>query len=283
MQFEAQKTCFGAAETQGGPTPPLCRDCEIRYDCESEARNLHRSAQYERTLEKSPSQEKITRRVAERDRLNVLWEDTKAAETADRLRKERQPMKPLDVPYYQSVQQAQSFVGAYAINNPLSLQAGCTSEHLNMKGYMLTSVQGEEVPAPEDDDEKEEIMATEITKTGTSLAATGSKALKAVKRGASTAAVDEIGEELVDIATEVLPSDMVATLASSPEGRSVLKGGMALVLLHLSGTETLADYPGVESACTLELEAVSRDLVQPRLKKLRGSLGRLSALGRKKD
>lgn len=272
MQFEVQKTCFGGAEVRGGPTPSLCSQCEIRHDCENEARDLHRRAGYEEGNtegKKSLSKEKISRRVEERDRLNVLWEDTKAAKQAEQLRQARIPAghRQDTTLSYTGQDTTLSYAGSFTTGNPLQQKRP-------------------EVRDEEDEDfiDEETEMAQDTKKESTlasTLASTGSKALKAVKRGAATAAVDEIGEELVDIAKEVLPSDTVAVLAGSPEGRSLLKGGMALVLLHLSGTETLADYPGVESACTLELEAVSRDLVQPRLAKLRGSLGRLSALGRK--
>lgn len=90
--------------------------------------------------------------------------------------------------------------------------------------------------------------------------------MDALVHGAKTAAVDEIGNTLLTIA-KVLFGDSYPALAQTEDGQSVLKGITAGALMFgaIQAPGVIPAADGVVAACELQLEASSRDFLQPKL------------------
>ena len=119
-------------------------------------------------------------------------------------------------------------------------------------------------------------MATS-SKKEKGISSTLTMAKRAATHGAKVAATDEIGETLLVFARELTGHDF--TEKTDPVKNEVAKLVMA-TLLH-AATENF-DVPygdGVASACELQIEASTRDVIQPRLSQLRPLFERLARLG----
>lgn len=123
---------------------------------------------------------------------------------------------------------------------------------------------------------KEKKMATS-SKKEKGISSTLTMAKRAATHGAKVAATDEIGETLLVFARELTGHDF--TEKTDPVKNEVAKLVMA-TLLH-AATENF-DVPygdGVASACELQIEASTRDVIQPRLSQLRPLFEQLARLG----
>jgi len=124
---------------------------------------------------------------------------------------------------------------------------------------------------------EEKKMTTAKTTKEKTVSGTVQMARRAATHGAKVAAVDEIGETLLTFARELTGYDF--TDKGDPVKNEIAKMVMA-TLLH-AATENF-DVPygdGVAAACEMQIEASSRDVIQPRLQQLRPLFENLAKLG----
>jgi len=113
----------------------------------------------------------------------------------------------------------------------------------------------------------------------------------AVIHGGKVAAVDSIGEALLDGAKLIIGEDNLPEgFLSTKLGRDITKAVMATAVHAATTHEGLSEFipkeDAVGAACELQLEACARDLIQPNLAKLQPllmKLGRLGALAAESD
>lgn len=100
--------------------------------------------------------------------------------------------------------------------------------------------------------------------------------------GAQVAVADEAGELMLS-AAETLLGDAYPALLSTPDGKEIAKGITAVALLYATDTlpGVVPQEENVRVAAGLVLEAVARDVVQPRLKMLQPVLLQLASAGAK--
>lgn len=108
-------------------------------------------------------------------------------------------------------------------------------------------------------------------------------AKESLLHGVQVAGVDEASNLVIEAGSTVLGPEIVAMLSVVPAGRALIKGVGALTLSY---TAELGLLPGVDpslvqAGAALQLEAVSRDLVQPQLAKLTEMALRLATISKK--
>jgi len=105
----------------------------------------------------------------------------------------------------------------------------------------------------------------------------------AVIHGGSVAAVDSVGNALLDGAKLVMGDDFAPEFLETKLGRDITKAVMATAVHAAATHESLSEFipkeDAVAAACTLQLEACARDLIQPNLAKLQPLLVKLAKLG----
>ena len=104
--------------------------------------------------------------------------------------------------------------------------------------------------------------------------------LAAATRGGQTAAADEAGELILDVAYKLLGESEAPEILSDPNRIALVKFVLAAAIHHGSGKFDI--FPcgsGVQTACGLVMEATFRDFIQPRMEGIRAALGGLERVG----
>lgn len=102
----------------------------------------------------------------------------------------------------------------------------------------------------------------------------------AIKAGTQVAVADEAANAVMAVA-EVLVGDAFPDLAKTEAGRSVAKLVAATLLHHVAETTTfIPEAQATKAACSLVMQASSRDLIQPKLAALTPVLASLAAVGK---
>ncbi|MFA6049946.1 MAG: hypothetical protein WC761_01995 [Candidatus Paceibacterota bacterium] len=116
----------------------------------------------------------------------------------------------------------------------------------------------------------------------TSKASTMKAVKDALVHGSKVAVADEASNVMLS-AAKLLLGDAYPVLMSTPDGQEVAKGLTAIALMYATDVlpGVIPQEDAVRTASTLVLEAVSRDLVQPRLAALQPVLMQLAAAGAK--
>jgi len=121
------------------------------------------------------------------------------------------------------------------------------------------------------------IMSTEVLKK--SKKSTTQMIKESALHGVKVAAVDEVGETFLDVGKELLGELVPKEVFDTESGRALTKAVTAVLLYHFNGT-MLENIEGLDTACSLQIEASSRDLGQPLMKKLKPKLDKLARLGK---
>ena len=133
---------------------------------------------------------------------------------------------------------------------------------------------------------KKEDMKMDYERTPSPRKTTKTATMKAVKdalvHGTKVAVADEASNVML-MAAKLLLGDAYPVLMSTPDGQEVAKGLTAIALMYATDVlpGVIPQEDAVRTASTLVLEAVSRDLVQPRLAALQPVLMQLAAAGAK--
>lgn len=92
----------------------------------------------------------------------------------------------------------------------------------------------------------------------------------AVKDGLAQATADEVGEALLDVASDIL-GQRVEQFASTPQGRELMKALMAVLLLEVLPHVPALPIPAeqVQRGARLQVQTATMRLVQPHVAKLR--------------
>lgn len=123
---------------------------------------------------------------------------------------------------------------------------------------------------------KEKKMTT-ASKKEKGISSTLSMAKRAATHGAKVAATDEIGETLLVVARELTGHDF--TENGDPIKNEVAKLVVATLLHAATENFDIPQGENVAAACELQIEASTRDVIQPRLKSLRPLFEQLAKLG----
>jgi hypothetical protein len=101
---------------------------------------------------------------------------------------------------------------------------------------------------------------------------------ESVVHGAKVGAVDEAGEVLLEIGKEFLGPELAPAFLSTERGKALVKFGVATLLV--AANEKYLDVDGLEEACGLQIEAASRDVLQPVLHNVRPKVENLVKLAK---
>jgi hypothetical protein len=133
-----------------------------------------------------------------------------------------------------------------------------------------------EIPKIQEKD-KGEKMANEVVKK--SKKPTLQMVKESAVHGAKVAAVDEVGDSFLDLGKELLGEFAPKEMFENESGRALTKAITAVLLYHFNGT-MMENLDGLDTACSLQIEASSRDLGQPLLNKMKPKLDKLARLGK---
>lgn len=151
---------------------------------------------------------------------------------------------------------------------------------LAQKNVVVSVVSSEETKVVSDNSDKNikgVIMSTEVVKK--SKKSTTQMIKESALHGVKVAAVDEVGETFLDVGKELLGELVPKEVFDTDSGRALTKAVTAVLLYHFNGT-MLENIEGLDTACSLQIEASSRDLGQPLMKKLKPKLDKLARLGK---
>lgn len=155
------------------------------------------------------------------------------------------------------------------------------AKHFN--GSVPSSLKKQATPTNKKPETKKEEKTTMATgKTSMEKTKTLETVKEAMVHGAQVAVADEAGEVMLNVA-QVMLGDAYPALLATPDGKEVAKGMTAIALMYAidSLPGIVPQEEGVRAASAMVLEAVSRDLVQPRLKRLEPVLLSLASAGAK--
>lgn len=142
------------------------------------------------------------------------------------------------------------------------------------KKKTATPVEVSKPEQPKQEEPKQPTMATAIKKK---------QIVDALTHGAGVAAADEAANLILEIGNDIVGDAQMKHLTSTPQGASMTKAVLATLLIHGVDvvTEDASQRQQVEKACELVLEAASRDLLQPKMSKIRARVAQLAQAGSK--